>query len=151
MFARISKGFRPTKMWWVQPGKTIINVDKIALNFKNLVPNTTSFQLFNSIQTFPQLKIIFFWLEICQAVEICQRLGNCRLCFLSNEIRTNVNANSWITYEQNSSMELFLSILVSSPSISLSRHVSSIPCQLKPCFSSKSAIWETPHFDWTIP
>ena len=127
-------------MRWDQPGKTNINVDKIALNFENLVPNTTSFQLFNSFQTFPQLKIIFYWLEICQ------RLGNCRLCFLSNEIRTNVTANSWITYEQNSSMELFLLILVSSPSISLLRHISSIPCQLKPCFPSKSVIWEITAF-----
>ena len=138
-------------MRWVQPGKTNINVDKIALNFKNLVPNTTSFQLFNSIQTFPQLKIIFFWLEICQAVEICQRLGNCRLCFLSNEIRTNVNANSWIKNERHSSMKFFLLILVRSPSILLSRHISSIPHQLKPCFSTESVIWKIRHSDWTIP
>ena len=139
------KRIPPTKMRWVQPGKTNINVDKIALNFENLVPNTTSFQLFHSFQTFPQLKIIFYWLEICQ------RLGNCRLCFLSNEIMTNVTANSWITYEQNSSMELFLLILVSSPSISLLRHISSIPCQLKPCFPSNSAYWEIRHSDRTIP
>ena len=81
--------------------RTNVNFDEIALNFKNLVPNTTSFQLFNYVHTFPQLKNIFLWLEI-------ERLGNSRLCFLSNEIRSNVNANYWIKNERNSSEELFL-------------------------------------------
>ena len=70
-----------------KPGKANINFHEIVLNFENLVPNTTSIQLFNCFQTFPQLKFIFFWLEICE------QLGNCRINFLSNEIRTNVNAN----------------------------------------------------------
>ena len=89
-------------MWWVYKlRRTNINFDKVALNSKNLIPNTTSFQLFNYVHTFPQLKNIFLWLEI-------ERLGNSRLCFLSNEIRSNVNANSWIKNERNSSEELFL-------------------------------------------
>ena len=84
-----------------KPRRTNINFDEIALIFKNLVPNTTSIQLFNYVHNFPQLKSIFLWLEI-------ERLGKCRLCFLSKEIRSNVNANSWIKNEQNSSVELFL-------------------------------------------
>ena len=48
-----------------KPGKANINFDEIALNIENLVPNTTSTQLFNCFPTFPQLKFIFFWLEIC--------------------------------------------------------------------------------------
>ena len=48
--------------WELQkPGKVKINFDKIALNFENLVPNTTSIQSFHSFQTFPELKFIFFW------------------------------------------------------------------------------------------
>ena len=120
-----------------KPGRPNINFDEIALNFENHVPNTTSIQLFNCFQTFPQLKIIFFRLEISE------RLGNCKLCFLSNEIRANVNANSWIGNERNSSVEFFLLILVSSSSISLWRHISSISCQLKPFFTSKSYLENT--------
>ena len=84
-----------------KPRRTKINFDKITLSFKNLVPNTTSFQLFNYVHTYPQLKNIFLWLEI-------ERLGNCRLCFLNNELRSNVNTNSWIKNERNSSEGLFL-------------------------------------------
>ena len=102
-------------------------------------------QLFSNFPTIKNRFLLDGWLEISE------RLGNCRLCFLGNEIRTNVNASSWITYEQNSPMELFLLILISSPSISLLRHISSIPCQLKPCFPSNSAYWEIRHSDRTIP
>ena len=86
---------------------------------------------------FSTIKNFFFRLEISE------RLGNCRLCFLSNEIRANVNANSWIWNERNSSMEFFLWILVSSFSISLWGHISSISCQLKLCFPSKSYLENT--------
>ena len=123
-----------------KPGRPNINFDAITLNFKNLVSITTFIQLFSS--NFFTIKNYFFWLEISEW------LGNCRLGFLSNEIRTNVNANSWIKNERNWCMEFFLLILVSSSSISLSRHISSIPYQLKPCFPSSSAIWKIRHSDW---
>ena len=42
-----------------KPGKTNLNFDKIALNFENPVPNTTSIQLFNCFPTFPQLNSFF--------------------------------------------------------------------------------------------
>ena len=89
-FAEISKRLISIrqKFKFLKPCRTNKNFDEIALSFQNHFPNTISIQLFNSFQTFPQLKIIFFWLEISEC------LGNCRLCFLSNEIRTNVNANS---------------------------------------------------------
>ena len=104
---------------------------------KTLFPTQLLFNysLFSNFPTIKNHFLLVGWLEISE------RLGNCRLCFLGNEIWTNVNASSWITYEQNSSMELFLSILVSSPSISLLRHISSIPCQLKPCLLGNTAFW----------
>ena len=49
-------------------GKTNNNFDKIALNLKNHVPNTTLIQPFHSFQTFLQLKIIFLSLEILNYV-----------------------------------------------------------------------------------
>ena len=54
-----------------KPGKANINFDEIALYFENLVPNTISIQSYHSLQTFPQLKFIFF------SLEICKQLGNC--------------------------------------------------------------------------
>ena len=49
-------------------GKTNNNFDKIALNLNNHVPNTTLIQPLHYFQTFPQLKIIFFSLEILNYV-----------------------------------------------------------------------------------
>ena len=101
-------------------------------------PCSQSIQLpFNCFQTFPQFKITFFWLEICE------RLGNCRLCFLNNKIRTNLNANAWTTNERNSSMEFFLLILVNSSSISLSRQLPYFPCQLNLVSLQKVLSWNT--------
>ena len=90
-----------------------------------------NYSIIQFFSNFSAIKNLFFL-----RLERCECLGNSRRCFLSNEIRSNVNANSWITNERNSSMELFLLILVSSSLISLSRHISSIACQLKPCFAS---------------
>ena len=101
-------------------------------------PCSQSIQLlFNCFQTFPQFKITFFWLEICE------RLGNCRLCFLNNKIRTNLNTNAWTTIERNSSMEFFLLILVNLSSISLSRQIPSFPCQLNLVSLQKVLSWNT--------
>ena len=115
-----------------KPGRTNINFDEIALNFKNRIPSTTFIQPFHSFQTFRQLKIIIL------SLEICEQLGNCRICFLSNEIWSNVNANSWTKNERKSSKELFLLILVSLCLVSLLRRISSTRCYLKLCFLTKS-------------
>lgn len=125
--------------------KTKILTKSVDFWIENLVSNTTSLQLLNSFQTFPQLKIFLFWLVICEW------LGTCRLCFFSNEITTNVNANYWIKNERKSSKEFFPLTLVCPSSISLLWYISVFSCHLKLHFPSEIAIWEIRESDWSNP
>ena len=136
--------FNQQKLEFHKLERANINFVEINLNFQNFVPKTTSIQLFHYFQTFPQLKIIFFWLEICE------RPDNCRVRILINVIKTNVNANSWIKNERKSSKKIFLLILISLSLISPLRHISSIPPPLKPYFASRSTILKRRQFDWSI-
>ena len=60
-----------------------MNFDEITLNFKNLFPNNTFFQLFNTSVTFASSNIFYL-------VGDKQTVGELRMHFLNNKLRANV-------------------------------------------------------------
>ena len=141
-FKRIMQFPSDKNMNFTNRGRKLNIFDKIT---KNHVPKTTLIQPFHSFQTFSQLKIIIL------SLEIREQLGNCRICFLSNKIRSNVNANFWIKNEGSSSKELFLWFCFLHLRFHYWEILQASLIIFKTCFPSECATWEIRHSDWTIP